>query len=88
MRNVVMVKAYVLANCEIGAEKQVIDELKTIDGVKEAHGIMGAYDILAEVETQSREELRKTIVWKIRKIQMIRTTLTLMGIEGQGYSTY
>lgn len=83
-----MVKAYVLANCEIGAEKHVIDELKTIDGVKEAHGIMGAYDILAEVESPSHEELRRIIVWKIRKIQMIRTTLTLMGIEGQAYSTY
>lgn len=83
-----MVKAYVLANCEIGAEKQVLDELKIIEGVKAAHGIMGAYDILAEVETSSPEELQKTIVWKIRKIQMIRSTLTLMGIEGQGYSTY
>ena len=83
-----MVKAYVLANCEIGAEKQVIDELKITEGVKEVHGIMGVYDILAEVEVSSREELRKTIVWKIRKIQMIRSTLTLMGIEGQGYSTY
>jgi DNA-binding Lrp family transcriptional regulator len=83
-----MVKAYVLANCEIGAEKQVLDELKIIEGVKTAHGIMGAYDILAEVEAPSSEELQKTIVWKIRKIQMIRSTLTLMGIEGQRYSTY
>ena len=83
-----MVNAYVLANCEIGAEKQVIDELKIMDGVKTVHGIMGAYDILAEIEVSSREELQKTIVKKIRKIQMIRSTLTLMGIEGQGYSTY
>jgi DNA-binding Lrp family transcriptional regulator len=83
-----MVKAFVLVNCEIGAEKQVIDELRTISGVKEAHGVMGAYDIMAEVESPSREELRKTIIWKIRKIQMIRSTLTLMGIEGQEYSTY
>ena len=83
-----MVKAYVLANCEIGSERHVIDELKTIEGVKEVHGVMGAYDIMVEVELLSRAELQKTIIWKIRKIQMIRTTLTLEGIEGQGYSTY
>lgn len=83
-----MVKAYVLANCELGSERHVIDELKTITGVKEVHGVMGAYDIMAEVELPSHEELQKTIVWKIRKIHMIRTTLTLEGIEGQGYSTY
>jgi len=27
--------------------------------------------------------LRETITWKIRKIDQIRSTLTLMGIEGQ-----
>ena len=29
------------------------------------------------------EKLRETITWKIRKIEKIRSTLTLMGIEGQ-----
>ncbi len=80
-----MAKAYVMVNCEIGSERQVIDELRAIEGVKEAHGIMGAYDILAEIESESEEDLRNIIVWKIRKIQMIRTTLTLVGIEGEDY---
>jgi DNA-binding Lrp family transcriptional regulator len=81
-------KAYVLANCELGSERYVIDELKTIPGVKEAHGIMGAYDIMAEMESSSREELQKIITMKIRKMGMISSTLTLVGIEGQNYSTY
>ena len=83
-----MVKAYVLANCDIGSERCVIDELKTIPCVKEAHGIMGAYDIVAEIESSSREELQKTITMKIRKIGMIKSTLTLVGIDGQRYSNY
>lgn len=41
-----MVKAYVLANYEIYAEKHVQDELKTISCVKEAHGIMATYYIV------------------------------------------
>ena len=78
-----MAEAYVLINCEIGSEEKVIEELKTIDGVKEVHGTFGAYDILAKVESDQVESLRETITWKIRKIDKIRSTLTLMGIEGQ-----
>nr|ACF09597.1 transcriptional regulator AsnC family [uncultured marine crenarchaeote KM3-34-D9] len=78
-----MAEAYVLINCEIGSEEKVIEELKTIDGIKEVHGTFGAYDILAKVESDQVETLRETITWKIRKIDKIRSTLTLMGIEGQ-----
>nr|AIF01285.1 AsnC family transcription regulator [uncultured marine thaumarchaeote KM3_145_B06] len=78
-----MAEAYVLINCEIGSEEKVIEELKTIDDVKEVHGTFGAYDILAKVESDQVETLRETITWRIRKIDKIRSTLTLMGIEGQ-----
>ena len=78
-----MAEAYVLINCEIGSEEKVIEELKTVDGVKEVHGTFGAYDVLAKVESEQVETLRETITWKIRKIDKIRSTLTLMGIEGQ-----
>jgi len=75
--------AYVLINCELGAEEMVISQLKLIDGVVEVHGTFGAYDILAKVEAELVEKLRETITWKIRKIDKIRSTLTLMGIVGQ-----
>lgn len=78
-----MATAYVLINCDLGSEESVISELKSINGVAEVHGIFGAYDILAKVESKQVEALRETITWKIRKIPKIRSTLTLMGIEGQ-----
>jgi len=78
-----MAEAYILINSEIGSEEQVISALKTIDGIKEVHGTFGAYDILAKIESPQVEDLRETITWKIRKIDKIRSTLTLMGIEGQ-----
>ena len=78
-----MAEAYVLINCEIGSEEKVIADLKTVDGVIEVHGTFGAYDVLAKVESAQVETLRETITWKIRKIEKIRSTLTLMGIEGQ-----
>ncbi len=78
-----MVSAYVLINCDMYSEEDVISDLKTIDGVKEVHGTFGAYDIIAEVESDNKETLRDTITWKIRKIERIRSTLTLMTIAGQ-----
>ena len=78
-----MAEAYILINCEIGSEEEVITALKNIESIKEVHGTFGAYDILAKIESPQVEDLRETITWKIRKIDKIRSTLTLMGIEGQ-----
>ena len=78
-----MANAYILINCEIGSEEEVITALKNIDSIKEVHGTFGAYDILAKIQSPQVEDLRETITWKIRKIDKIRSTLTLMGIEGQ-----
>ncbi len=76
-----MATAFVLINCEIGHEHYIIQQLRGIAGIKEVHGTFGAYDILAKIELETAEKLRETISWKIRKIERIRSTLTLMGIE-------
>jgi len=78
-----MAEAYILINCEIGSEEQVITALKTVDGIKEVHGTLGAYGILAKIESAQLENLRVTITYIIREIDNIRSTLTLMCIEGQ-----
>jgi len=78
-----MATAYILINCELGSEESIIQELKNLDGVIEVYGTFGAYDILAKIESPTVDVLRETITWKIRKIDQIRSTLTLMGIEGQ-----
>ena len=49
----------------------------------EVHGTFGAYDILSKVESGKLKHFERTITWKIRKIPKIRSTLTLMGVEGQ-----
>ena len=78
-----MAIAYVLISCDLGFDAEIIEELKHLSDVKEVHGVFGAYDILAKVESANVETLRKTMVWKIRKIDKVRSTLILMGIEGQ-----
>jgi len=78
-----METAYVLVCCDLGSEDAIIEDLKHIESVKEVSGTFGAYDIIAKVENQDREKLRETIIWNIRKLQHVRSTLTLMGIQGQ-----
>ncbi len=80
-----MAIAYVLINCDMGYEEQVIEELKHLSDVKEVHGTFGAYDMVAKVESDQITTLRETITSKIRKIVRIRSTLTLMAIEDQDY---
>ncbi len=73
-----MERAYVLINCETGDENSVIANLKNIGSVKEAHGIFGAYDIIANLESDDQDEIRRDLTKAIRKIKKIRATLTLI----------
>ena len=77
-----MTTAYVLINCDLGYDAEIIDELKQIGDIKEVHGVYGAYDILVKVESANEINLREIITWKIRKLNSIRSTLTLMVTEG------
>ena len=80
----IMAKAYVLINCDLGSEDDMIRDIKKLEYVKDVTGTFGAYDIVARVEADTQEQLREVITWKIRKKKKIRSTLTLMEVEGQG----
>ena len=78
-----MTIAYVLISCDLGFDAEIIDEIKQLEDVKEVRGVFGAYDILVKLESANAEILRDTIIWKIRKLNRVRSTLTLMAIKGQ-----
>jgi DNA-binding Lrp family transcriptional regulator len=68
--------AYILISVEIGAEGEVLKSLKPVSEIKEAHLVYGVYDIIARVETETMQELKDTVSWKIRRIDKVRSTLT------------
>ena len=76
-------RAYVLLNCDLGSEESTIQKLKNVNLVKEVRGTFGAYDILAKLESDSSEELNNTISTKIRHLDNIRSTTTLLTIDEQ-----
>lgn len=70
--------ASVLINCDLGKEYDVLETLRKIKSVKEAHGTFVAYDIIGVV-SDNAANLQENIIWKIRKLSFVRTTLTLIG---------
>ncbi|MBL7002081.1 MAG: Lrp/AsnC ligand binding domain-containing protein [Nitrosopumilus sp.] len=78
-----MPKAYVMMNCDLGSEKQVIADLKKINGVKEAHGTLGMYDIIAQIEADSEGEVKEITTMKIRNMPKIHSTVTLTRSESE-----
>ncbi len=80
--NYAMTTAYVLINCDLGFDTEIIDEIKQLEGVNEVHGIFGAYDIIVKLESDNVENLKDVITWKIRKLNRVRSTLTLLTMEG------
>ena len=78
-----MAIGYVLLNCDLGSEQSVIKQLEDIDGIKEAKVIYGVYDILVKVEMKTPELLSVVIGERIRGINQVRSTITLMCVEGQ-----
>ena len=78
-----MVTAYVLISCDLGFDAEIIHEIKQLEDVKEVHWVFGAYDILVMLESANVENLKDIITWKIRKLNRVRSTLTLIVPEKQ-----
>ena len=78
-----MTIAYVLVQCTIGHEMEILRNLLNIDLVKEAKGTFGYYDILVKISGKSQMEIDRIIIKKIRKIKNVTTTTTLSVIPEQ-----
>lgn len=75
---------YILINCDLGSEVDIINEFMKIAEVKEVRGTYGVYDIFVKLQGDTREALENIITHKIRRIPKIRSTVTLSPIMAQG----
>lgn len=73
--------AFVLINADLGAEEELVRELKGIEYVKEVYVVYGVYDIVAKIEAETMEKVKETITWKIRRLEKVRSTLTMIVVE-------
>jgi DNA-binding Lrp family transcriptional regulator len=70
--------AYTLINAELGSEDAVVSDMKRIPEVKEVNLTYGVYDIVAKIQSESMDRIKEIITLKVRKIDKIRSTLTLI----------
>lgn len=77
-----MPAAFVLINAEIGSEDEVLKELRKMEQVKEAYVVYGVYDIVAKVESETMDKLKEIVTWKVRRLNKVRSTLTMIVVEG------
>lgn len=73
-----MVLAYILINAELGMESQVLEKLNAFPEVREAYMVYGVYDIIVKVEAETVDELKETVFQRIRLMENVRSTLTMM----------
>jgi DNA-binding Lrp family transcriptional regulator len=76
-----MALAFVLINSELGAESEIIGELKKIEEIKEVYPVYGVYDIIAKIQADTLDKVKDIITWKIRRLDKIRSTLTMIAVE-------
>ena len=83
--------AFVLINSNLGTDVEIIDKIKEFlnpqkDVSYEIQGVYGVYDIIIKISCQDSTKLRGIITNKLRKIENVQSTLTMMVIEEQEQS--
>ncbi|OYT32116.1 MAG: Lrp/AsnC family transcriptional regulator [Thermoprotei archaeon] len=73
--------AFIMINTEIGAEEEILNKLREFENVNEAYIVYGIYDLVVKVEVENQDELR-SVIMKIRKLERVRSTLTILTMEG------
>jgi DNA-binding Lrp family transcriptional regulator len=76
-----MPMAFVLINAEIGSESQILESLEKVANVKEAYTVYGVYDIVVKIEAETMEKLKDIVTWHIRRLDKVRSTLTMIVME-------
>jgi len=73
-----MTDAYVMLNCDLGAEEQIIEKLKELEQVKDVFETIGTHDMLVKLQAENFEKIREIVSWNIQKLDKVRSTATLI----------
>ena len=76
-----MYKTFVLINCKLGKESEILEQLRKVENVVDTQGTYGVYDIVARIDSDSQSQFAHIISDQIRKISNINSTITLIPTE-------
>lgn len=72
-----MRETYVLINCDLGKEQQIVKFLQKLQSIREVQATHGVYDIIAKIETKTERELNNTIQTKILSLRQVNSVTML-----------
>jgi len=73
-----MTDAYVMLNCDLGAETAIIEQLKELEQVVDVFETIGTHDMLVKLQAENFEKIREIVSWNIQKLKNVRSTATLI----------
>jgi len=73
-----MTDAYVMLNCELGAEAEIIEKLKELEQVIDVFETIGTHDMLVKLKADNFEKIREIVSRNIQKLPKVRSTSTLI----------
>ena len=77
-----MTSAFLLINCDFPFAGDVITELEQLPEIIDIYKLHGKYDVIARVKSDDEETLNEIVKARIRKIDKIKSTLTMIIVEG------
>jgi DNA-binding Lrp family transcriptional regulator len=78
-----MPKAYVLINTEPKNMENVLSTLEKLNSVVEIFPVYGVYDIVAKIQAETMEKLKDIVTWNVRSLEDVRSTITMLILEGK-----
>ena len=76
-----MTDAYVMLNCDLGAEAKIIEELKELEQVVDVFETIGTHDMLVKLQAENFEKVREIVSRNIQQLKNVRSTATLIKQE-------
>jgi DNA-binding Lrp family transcriptional regulator len=73
-----MTDAYVMLNCDLGAESAIIEQLKEIEQVVDVFETIGTHDMMVKLQADNFETVRDIVSRNIQKLKNVRSTATLI----------
>ena len=75
--------AFVLIYCDFPFSEDIVEELKNIPEIEEFYRVQSIYDMIAKVNADSEDQLHEIVIRKVREIEGIKNTLTMIIITSK-----
>ncbi|MFB6093878.1 MAG: Lrp/AsnC family transcriptional regulator [Halanaeroarchaeum sp.] len=76
-----MVIAYVLITADTGEVDRLLDEVSAVDGVVDAHVVAGDVDLVAKIDVESPQDVKRVAADAFQSIDGVVDTETYIGMD-------